>query len=165
MSLTKVILPKLGLTMDEGTIVAWHKKEGDRVTAGEAIFEVETDKVTMEVEAPATGYLRKIVVGDGETVPVATVIAFMADTLEEPVDVGAPASSGPSAPAGAASDPSTTTGRIEAVAPTGDRVAASPAARKRATELGVDLATVRGSGPGGRIQIEDIERAAADRSS
>ncbi len=85
MSVRNVILPKLGLTMDEGTVVRWHKKEGDAVKAGEALFEVETDKVTMDVEALSAGYLRKIVVNDGGTVPVATVIGYIADTLEEPV--------------------------------------------------------------------------------
>ena len=85
MSVSKVILPKMGLTMEEGTLVRWHKHEGDRVSEGEAIFEVETDKVTMDVEATATGYLRKIVVNDGETVPVATTVGWLADTLEEPV--------------------------------------------------------------------------------
>ena len=85
MSVSKVILPKMGLTMDEGTLVRWHKHEGDHVSEGEAIFEVETDKVTMDVESPATGYLRKVVVSDGETVPVATVVGYLADTLEEPI--------------------------------------------------------------------------------
>ncbi len=85
MSATRVILPKLGLTMDEGTLVRWHKKVGDTVTAGEALFEVETDKVTMDVESPASGYLRQVIVGDGGTVPVATVVGYIADTLEEPV--------------------------------------------------------------------------------
>ena len=85
MSVRNVILPKLGLTMDEGTIVRWHKQVGDSVKAGEALFEVETDKVTMDVEATADGYLRKVIVDDGVAVPVATVVAYMTDTLEEPV--------------------------------------------------------------------------------
>ncbi len=85
MSVRNVILPKLGLTMDEGTIVRWHKRVGDAVKAGEALFEVETDKVTMDVEANTDGYLRKVIVDDGVAVPVATVVAYMTDTLEEPV--------------------------------------------------------------------------------
>jgi pyruvate dehydrogenase E2 component (dihydrolipoamide acetyltransferase) len=84
-SVRNVILPKLGLTMDEGTIVRWHKQVGDEVKAGEALFEVETDKVTMDVEATADGYLRKVIVDEGVAVPVATVVAYMTDTLEEPV--------------------------------------------------------------------------------
>jgi pyruvate dehydrogenase E2 component (dihydrolipoamide acetyltransferase) len=133
------------------------------VTAGEALFEVETDKVTMEVEATTTGYLRKVIVGDGGTVPVATVIAVVADTLEEPIDAAMPDRVAPAtadAPANVAR--ADQAADVPSAAPA-ERVAASPAAKKRAAELGVDLATVRGTGPGGRIQIEDIERAAADR--
>jgi pyruvate/2-oxoglutarate dehydrogenase complex dihydrolipoamide acyltransferase (E2) component len=150
-----VILPKLGLTMDEGTVTAWRKQVGDRVTAGEMLFEVETDKVTMEVEAPSSGYLRTILIGDGETVPVATVIGLIADSLDEPVEATTPPH--PAAPTVAGAIASTP---AAAQAPSGDRVPASPAARKRAAELGVDLAAVSGTGPGGRIQIEDVERAA-----
>jgi len=154
-SVRNVILPKLGLTMDEGTVTAWRKQIGDRVTAGEMLFEVETDKVTMEVEAPSSGYLRTILIGDGETVPVATVIGLIADSLDEPVEAIAPPH--PVAPTVAGAIPSTP---AAAQPPSGDRVPASPAARKRAAELGVDLAAVSGTGPGGRIQIEDVERAA-----
>lgn len=163
MSVTPVILPKLGLTMEEGQLVSWHKNEGDRVEAGDVLFEVETDKVTMEVESAAAGYLRKILVPGGETVPVTTVVGVVADTLDEPIDAAMPR------PAAATETSSTATAAPPTPAETapafaaGERVAASPAAKKRAAELGVDLAAVRGSGPGGRIQIEDVERAAADR--
>jgi pyruvate dehydrogenase E2 component (dihydrolipoamide acetyltransferase) len=146
--------------MDEGRIVSWHKREGDAVTQGEALFEVETDKVTMDVEAPTSGYVRRIVVHDDETVPVATVVAVVADTLEEPIDAALPSANAAEAPAAAATAAAPAAGPAPA-APAGDRVTASPAARKRAAELGVDLADVEGSGPGGRIQIEDVERAAA----
>jgi pyruvate/2-oxoglutarate dehydrogenase complex dihydrolipoamide acyltransferase (E2) component len=84
-SVTKVILPKLGLTMDEGAIAHWHKHEGDRVTAGEALFECETDKVNMDVEAVASGYLRKVIVQEGVTVPVATTVGYISDTADEPL--------------------------------------------------------------------------------
>jgi pyruvate dehydrogenase E2 component (dihydrolipoamide acetyltransferase) len=163
-SVRKVILPKLGLTMDEGTVTAWRKRVGDQVTAGEMLFEVETDKVTMDVEALTSGYLRQIVVGEGETVPVATVIALVADTLDEPVESAA-ATVSPAAPAAAAPETAVaTTERAVSAGSSGERVAASPAARKRAAELGVDLAAVSGTGPGGRIQIEDVERAAGSAS-
>jgi len=76
-----VILPKLGLTMDEGRIVAWRKREGDRVAAGEILFEVETDKATMEVESPAAGMLRRILFAADAVAPVATVIALIAATI------------------------------------------------------------------------------------
>ncbi len=85
MSVTAVILPKLGLTMDEGTLVAWLKKEGDRVEAGEILFEVETDKATMEVESPVAGYVRRLLAAAGETVPVTQVIALISATADEPM--------------------------------------------------------------------------------
>lgn len=160
MSVRNVILPKLGLTMDEGTVTAWRKQVGDRITAGEMLFEVETDKVTMEVEAPTSGYLRRVVVGEGETVPVATVIALVADTLDEPVESAATAAGPATTPGPVAAAVSPTSGPTAPPASSGERVSASPAARKRAAELGVDLTTVPGTGPGGRIQIEDVERAA-----
>ena len=88
MSVTSVILPKLGLTMDEGMVVAWLKNEGDRVEAGEILFEVETDKATMEAESrPVAGYVRKLLVAAGETVPVTQVIALISTTADEPVAV------------------------------------------------------------------------------
>ncbi len=148
MSVATVILPKLGLTMDEGKIVAWRKREGDPVAAGEILFEVETDKATMEVESPAAGFVRKVLVPEGTTAPVTTVIALIADSMEEPVgEIAAPPSTSPS-PAG-----------------TAERVRSSPAARKRAQELGIDIEAVPGSGPGGRITLEDVEAAAAKTPS
>src|SRR5207237_9802926 len=83
LSVTRVILPKLGLTMDEGRIVAWHKRVGDTVAAGEVLFEVETDKATMEVESSTAGTLRRILYPADATAPVATVIALITDTSDE----------------------------------------------------------------------------------
>ncbi|MBF6606136.1 MAG: 2-oxo acid dehydrogenase subunit E2 [Chloroflexi bacterium] len=151
MSVTPVILPKLGLTMDEGTLVAWLKQEGDRVEAGEVLFEVETDKATMEVESPVAGYVRRLLAAAGDTVPVTEVIALITTTADEPFTV-------PSTPvelerpaAVEAPPPAPTAPRLE-----DERVIASPAARKRAAELGVDLARVRPA-RGGRISVEDVE--------
>jgi len=179
-----VILPKLGLTMDEGRIVAWHKREGERVAAGEILFEVETDKATMEVESPAAGVLRRILFAADAVAPVATVIALIADTADEPLpaDLASPASRPPllaaQGPSLAAPPPKPSqrdgvppaSGRhpiargpsaTEPLAPAEtDRVRSSPAARKRAQELGVDIAHISGSGPGGRVTLEDIEAAA-----
>ena len=143
MSVTSVILPKLGLTMDEGTIVAWLKQEGDRIEAGEVLFEVETDKATMEVESQVAGYVRKLLVAAGEMVPVTQVIALISTTAHEPMTlvpplVGSRAADG--------------------------RVIASPAARKRAHDLGVDLTQVH-SAKGGRISVEDVEAAHGGESS
>ncbi|MDE3101853.1 MAG: 2-oxo acid dehydrogenase subunit E2 [Chloroflexota bacterium] len=162
MSVTKVILPKLGLTMDEGKIVAWRKREGDAVAAGEILFEVETDKATMEVEAPAAGVVRKIFLTEGAMAPVTTLIAVIADSASEPLgDVasesvapGANASSLTAAPSAPASVPSP-------AAAEGERVRSSPAARKRAQELGIDIEKVRGTGPGGRVTLEDVDAASA----
>ncbi len=154
-----MILPKLGLTMEEGRIVAWHKREGERVSAGEVLFEVETDKATMEVETPAAGIVRRILVPADESAPIASVIAIIADSADEalpsldaPVAVAAePAPSGEVAPTRTIAPPSQD----------GERLKVSPAARKRASELGVDLARVAATGPGGRISLEDVEAAAA----
>src|SRR6266850_3372901 len=158
MCVTRVILPKLGLTMDEGRLIAWHKKEGDRVEKGEVLFEVETDKANMEIEAPVSGVVRRILLKADATAPVTTLIALIADTADEPLpnvaEVAAPIAV--AAPSAAAPAPASAVPSAD-----GDRVRSSPAARKRAQELGVDMNAVRGTGPGGRINIEDVEAAAA----
>ena len=172
MSVTPVILPKLGLTMDAGRLVAWLKQEGDRIEAGEILFEVETDKSTMEVESPVSGYVRVLLAAAGDDVPVAQVIALIATTADEPVEVpdvvaAPPAATPAAAPASAASDKAAapaSAAPASAAAETGERVVASPAARKRAQELGVDLAAVRPS-KGGRISVEDVEAARASDPS
>ncbi len=147
--------------MDEGKIVAWRKREGDPVAAGEILFEVETDKATMEVESPATGVVRKVLIAEGETAPVATVIALITETAEEPIGELTPpevSAAGPSAgPA-----PMTPPASLSSPPPgDADRVRSSPAARKRAQELRVDIATVTGTGPGGRITTLNVESAAS----
>lgn len=159
MSVTSVILPKLGLTMDEGQLVAWLKKEGDRIEAGEILFEVETDKATMEVESPVAGYVRKLLAVVGETVPVTQVIALIADTADEPVAVPS-AQVAPERPAAVeAPVPPPVALRAEDA-----RVVASPAARKRAQELGVDLARISPA-KGARISVEDVEAVHAVHGS
>jgi len=157
-SVTRVILPKLGLTMDEGRLVAWHKKEGERVERGEVLFELETDKATMEIEALASGYVRRILVGADATAPVTTLIALISDTPDEALPDVAEA-----APRIVAAASAVDAGRAPAAAPgtpDGERIRSSPAARKRAQELGVDIDALRGTGPGGRINIEDVQAAA-----
>jgi len=148
-----VIMPKWGLTMKEGKVARWFKQEGDQVAAGEALLEVETDKITNSVESPATGSLFQIVVPAGETVPVLTVLALIAAPGEKPERVarGAAAASAPAAAKAAA----------PAAAKTADGafVPASPAARKLAKELGVDLSAVTGTGPGVRITEKDVQAA------
>jgi len=146
MSATNVIMPKLGLTMDEGRLIAWHKHEGDRVAEGEVLFEVETDKAAMEVPATTTGFLRRILAKPDEVIPVAQVVAVMTTTADEAMGT---------------SDVPAAQGSPDQPRPSSDRVVASPAARKRAQELGVDLATVVAS-KSGRISIEDVDAAARD---
>ena len=168
--------------MDEGRIVAWRKREGDRVRQGEILFEVETDKATMEVEAPVAGTLRRILVAADASAPVASVIALITTTADEPlpadvptsgspapaapkpsqragaqpsVGLGAPGARGPSVP------PSLGSSSMSSSPPDGERVRSSPAARKRAQELGVDIARVTGTGPGGRVTLEDVDGAKA----
>lgn len=179
MSVTRVILPKLGLTMDEGRLIAWHKQEGDRVAEGELLFEVETDKAAMEVPATTSGFVRRLLARPDDMVPVAEVVAIITTTADEPVDlepagatsssVGAssrPASqdvSTPSAPLAPRTPRPTTSPQPPDSLPgpsSADRVAVSPAARKRAQELGVDLAQVKPRS-GSRITTEDVDVAAA----
>jgi pyruvate dehydrogenase E2 component (dihydrolipoamide acetyltransferase) len=157
-STTEVILPKLGLTMDEGVVTAWLKREGDPVDAGEALFEVETDKATMDVESPTAGYVRKLLVPAGSTVPITGVVALITTTPDEPLEErSAPELAGPTESAGIQPSPGVVSSGDEA---TDGRVVASPAARKRARELGVDLSALRPA-KGHRISVEDVEAAQA----
>ena len=164
--------------MDEGRIVAWHKRVGDPVAAGDVLFEVETDKATMEVESPTAGTLRRILYPADATAPVATVIALITETADEPLpeslEAGGAPGPQPPKPSLRDGDPPAS-GRLpiargpsEVGAPAasdGDRVRSSPAARKRAQELGVDMGHVRGSGPGGRVTLEDVDAAASSAAA
>jgi pyruvate dehydrogenase E2 component (dihydrolipoamide acetyltransferase) len=163
---SEVKLPRLGQGMESGTIVKWLKSEGDRVEKGEPLYELDTDKVTQEVEAEASGVLLKIAVDEGE-VPVGRTIAVIGEEGEE-----APVVSEESEPEPAREEapqtpfPQQEDGRpAEGERPTalqaGGRVKASPLARRIARERGVDLASLRGTGPEGRIVAEDVERAEA----
>ena len=149
----EIVMPKMGLTMEEGTILSWLKKEGDAVTQGETILQIETDKVTIDIEAPASGRMGAILSPQGATVPIGQVITHVLVAGEE--EPAAAAVSIP--PAERATTPEASAG----VAPSARRaVAASPVARRVAGELGVDLNTVVGSGPQGRIMEEDVRCAA-----
>ena len=167
----QVTLPRLGQGMESGTIVRWLKSEGDRVQKGEPLYELDTDKVTQEVEADVGGVLLKILVNEGE-VPVGTPVAFLGEAGEdlpeveaaaEPEAVSAatgPEQRAPERPDGSA--PSQAVPEVEAreaVAADGGRIKASPLARRIARERGIDLAFVSGTGPEGRIVAEDVERA------
>jgi pyruvate dehydrogenase E2 component (dihydrolipoamide acetyltransferase) len=157
---TEVILPRLGQGMESGTIVRWLKSEGEPVEKGEPLFELDTDKVTQEVEAEANGVLLKIAVAEGE-VPVGQTVAFIGDKGEavpEPTRATPPA---PPAQAERAPEPEPALPEAPAPAATNGRIKASPLARRLARERGIDLATLRGTGPEGRIVADDVERGEA----
>ncbi len=155
----EVKLPRLGQGMESGTIVKWLKAEGDAVKKGEPLYELDTDKVTQEVEAEADGVLLAIEVQEGE-VPVGHTIAVIGEAGET-YEVAASA-----APVAAAAP--VLVAPVEVVAPVapaaangGDRIKASPLARRIARERGIELRGLTGTGPEGRIVAEDVERAAA----
>ncbi|MBI3864226.1 MAG: E3 binding domain-containing protein, partial [Planctomycetia bacterium] len=157
--MTEFKMPSLGADMDAGLLVAWQKQPGDAVHRGDLIAEVETDKGIIEIEAFGSGVLDKILVPVGEKVPVGTVLALIRDDGVAP---GAVSSKVAAAPAG----PSITTApqQVPAPAPADDfhsqnRLPMSPSARRLARELGIDPTTVRGTGHGGAITREDIQRA------
>jgi len=160
----KLLMPKLGLNMVEGQVTEWVKKEGDLVMKGDAIYIVETDKVTNEVEAPENGRLVKILVKEGEVVPVRQVVGILAGEGEE-VDVNALLAETIPGPAAAivSNQPSAAEKESTPVAASssGGQLMASPLAKRLAAEKGIDLAKINGSGPGGRITTEDIEKAVA----
>jgi pyruvate dehydrogenase E2 component (dihydrolipoamide acetyltransferase) len=175
---TDVLLPKLGLTQDEGTIVRWAKAEGSRVSKGEPLFEVLTDKATIEVEAPASGVLLRILVPEGATAPVATPIALIGEPGEAAPAAGVPAGPGRSdsdSPAAGAASPvaaqSVDAAKLRAPAAVGagdaprgnGRIRISPRARALAAAQGIDVRSLRGSGPDGRIIERDVRRAAESR--
>ncbi len=158
---TEVILPRLGQGMESGTIVRWLKSEGEPVAKGEPLFELDTDKVTQEVEAEAAGVLLKIAVPEGE-VPVGQTIAFIGAEGEDVPDIAAaaPPESGARHQTVVESE---VVDEVPGTSPqqTNGRLKASPLARRIARERGVELSGIRGTGPDGRIVAEDVERAEA----
>ena len=156
----EVVMPKFGLTMQEGTIQQWFKAEGDRVEKGDPLFEVETEKVLYEVEAPASGRVAKLLYAPETSVACASVVAVIAIEGEDPATVAGsyaatPQASGAPAVSSETSVPSAGARSARTNAPV------TPAARKLAKDHGIDLTTVCGSGPGGRITREDIEAVVA----
>ncbi len=160
---TSIVMPQLGYDMREGTVVRWIKQEGDEVVANEVIAEIETDKAVVEFKPTTGGVLRRIVAGEGEAVPVGQLIAVIGDADEAlPDDLASPAEAAPSDDASPPEPTSVATApaaAAAAAAPAGE-VRASPIARRLAREHGVDLTTVTGSGPGGRIVEADVLAAA-----
>lgn len=166
---TEVTMPKLGLTMVEGKIVEWRKKEGEAVEKGEVLFVIETEKVTYEVEAPASGTVGSIVVPEGGTVPVGAVVAYIlqpGETLAE-IPAKAKAAKAPVAAVVPEAVLAMSQPREEA-AITGvstERAKISPVARKLAEEHGIDISRVIGTGPEGRVVKEDILKAIEEAKS
>ena len=160
---TEVILPRLGQGMEAGTIVRWLKSEGEPVEKGEPLFELDTDKVTQEVEAETAGVLLKIAVSAGE-VPVGQTVAFIGSEGEDVPDV---ATEAPPRQEAKPSEPEPTPApapeapQPAASASDNGRIKASPLARRIARERGIELSGLRGTGPDGRIVAEDVERAEA----
>lgn len=166
---TVMEMPKLSDTMKEGAVARWLKKEGEKVTAGHPVVEIETDKATMEFESPASGTLIKIIVGDKQTCELNAPIAVIGKPDENwqealdkynakkkggaaaPAKSAAPSASAAQAPAAAATAaPAATAGSL-------DRLRASPLAKRVAADKGIDLRAVQGSGPNGRIVVRDVE--------
>ena len=163
----EVRLPQLGQTMEEGTIVNCLVKIGDEVQKGDVIFEIETDKATLEMESPADGFVKHILVKIDETLPVGEPLMILGDKEEDVpqsfidslknTTAGAPGAAKPE-PA-APSEPA----KSEPTRPSG-KIMASPRAKKLAADLGVDLAAVTGTGPAGKITEQDVKSAAQTRS-
>jgi pyruvate dehydrogenase E2 component (dihydrolipoamide acetyltransferase) len=154
-------MPKLSDTMTEGTLIKWHKQVGDTVEIGDILAEVETDKATMEMEAFDEGVVTEILIQEGEKATIGAILAVLDGDTAAPAPVAkAPETQAPqeAAPASVAAA-ETSAAAPTTSAPTGDRVKASPLARKVAADLGVDLAGVSGSGPAGRIVKSDVEGA------
>ncbi len=181
---TEVIMPKLSPTMEEGQLSRWLKKEGDRVSMGEPLAEIDTDKATMEMQALANGVLRKILINEGESAPLGQVIAIIGEPDENisallnkapaktsETKAGTPAPQPPQAEAQA--QPTTEqpvaagNGKQGEVvqASSSDRLIVSPLAARMAAEAGIDLRSLSGSGPGGRIIKRDIEAAISEGSA
>src|SRR4029078_5394680 len=180
---SKVIMPKLSPTMEEGQIARWLKKEGDKVSMGEPLAEIDTDKATMEMQALANGVLRKILINDGESAPLGQLIAVIGEPDEDIATLLSEASAASSTPAPSPTPaPAPTSTEVEApsaapvpeanghaapvaTAPASGRMVVSPLAARMAAEAGIDLRSLQGSGPGGRIIKRDIEAAMSQPAS
>jgi pyruvate dehydrogenase E2 component (dihydrolipoamide acetyltransferase) len=166
-----VIMPKAGMAMEEGTILQWFKSEGDSIEKGEAIAEIETDKLAMDLEADFSGTLLKIVRNEGEVVPVIETIAWIGEPGEE-IPESAPAAPAPQAaseePSGQVSEPvaaSATTptpavADVSSLASPGTKIPSTPAAKRVARESGVQTSHAQATGPRGVVTRQDVERLA-----
>src|SRR5216683_2882490 len=140
-----IVMPQMGESIFEGTITKWLKKPGDKVERDEPLFEISTDKVDAEIPSPSAGVLKEIKVGEGQTVPIQTIVGI--------IDAAGSAAAS-SAPAPAASVPASS-------GSSGERIHSSPLVRRMAKEHGIDLSAIEGTGAGGRISKQDIEAVIA----
>lgn len=184
---SRVVMPKLTDTMEEGVVLQWKRAEGDKVSAGDVLAEIETDKAVMDLEAFASGVLRKLLVKEGETVPSGALIAVIGEP-DEDIEEAVADTSGPPSPKAAVAKPAVTPAPAEAkpapAAPSAkqapareaepkeavakaapakkaeaeerEEIKASPRAKALARERGIELSTLKGSGPGGRIVEQDV---------
>ncbi len=167
----EVTMPRLSDTMETGTVIKWNVKEGDSVEPGDVLADIETDKATMELESYEEGTVAKIVLGEGDSVEVGATIMVLAEEDEDIAEAAAASGGAKTASAGGDDAPADTGGGTAVAAPeapahapgtngaatTGGRVFASPLARKIAEEAGLNLTSVEGTGPGGRIIRKDVE--------
>ena len=153
----EIVLPQWGMEMQDATVVRWLKQEGDPVQEGEPLVELETAKIATELESIASGVVAHILVPEGATVPIRTVLAIVAAPGEQ---VARPSGAAPSGTAARALAPAASSRSAAPVAPQ-----VVPAARRLAQERGIDLAQVQGTGPGGRILIEDVQKALEARTA
>ncbi|CAB3393121.1 dihydrolipoamide acetyltransferase family protein [Kyrpidia spormannii] len=149
----EIVMPKLGMSMENGTVMQWHKHPGDPVEKGEPLVAVSSEKIEYEIEAPASGVLLEILVPEEGVVPCGTVIGYVG----QPGERANTAMEGKLEAASASAAPGSELRRE-------DRIKISPAARKMARSAGIDTSSLVGTGPGGRITVEDVQRAMADAS-
>ena len=180
-----VVMPQMGESIFEGTITKWLKKPGDKVERDEPLFEISTDKVDAEIPSPSAGVLKEIKIPEGQTVPIQTIVAVIdgagsaAASAPAPAAASAPAKAATPAPAPAADSapalvparpaapaaPAVSASAAAGAPTTTERIHSSPLVRRMAKEHGIDLATLEGTGAGGRITKEDIEAVIAAQSA
>ena len=159
-----IVMPQMGESIFEGTITKWLKKPGDKVERDEPLFEISTDKVDAEIPSPSAGVLKEIKVGEGQTVPIQTIVGVI-DAAGSAAAAALPASK-PAAPAPAAAPVAAAPASSVATSgSTSERIHSSPLVRRMAKEHSIDLSTVEGTGAGGRISKQDIEAVIAARGA
>ena len=156
----EVLMPQLGLTMEEGTVSQWIKHEGDEVKTGDVIVEITTDKLTNEVASEHDGVMLKIVAQEGEDIPVKGLLCYIGQPGEAVGDAPAAPAAAPAAAAAAPAAAAPVAAPAPVVAANGKRIRISPLARKTAAKMGVDYSGIAGTGPSGRIVVKDILAAA-----